>query len=74
MTPMHPKTWEGGMKDDKILLYNKQKAPNGLDGFYRITFSDISTGGFNWNGEWVSTDESIVYPTWKIWCKQRKLK
>jgi len=66
------RTWQGGKKNDNILLYNDQKAPNGMDGKYRITFSEISDNGFNWIGEWVSLDESVVFPTWKIECSKRK--
>lgn len=62
--------WKGGMKEGKIVLYNKQKAPNGMDGFFKITFSNISEKGFDWLGAWVNDDESIVYPTWKIQCKK----
>ena len=65
-------TWEGNKKSHKIILYKEQKAPNGLDGFYRITFYDISDSGYNWIGEWVSKDESVVYPTWKIECNKAK--
>ena len=64
--------WEGNRKDGKIILYREQKAPNGMDGFYKINFYDISNEGFKWLGEWVNTDESISYPTWKIDCKKRK--
>ena len=45
-----------------------QKAPNGLDGFFRITFNNISKKGFNWLGEWVDSAEKIKFPTWKIYC------
>jgi len=65
-------TWQGGKKKNEIVLYNNQKAPNGMDGNYKITFKDISDNGFNWIGEWVSLDESIVFPTWKIECRKRK--
>ena len=70
-TPALP-AWEGGMRGDSLVLYRDQKAPNGMDGMYRITFSDMNTDGFNWIGEWVDTTENIVYPTWKISCKKRK--
>lgn len=65
--------WEGN-KNEKgsIVLYREQKAPNGKEGSYRLTFSDISEDGFKWAGEWVSTDETIVYPTWRIDCSRRK--
>lgn len=67
-----PRTWEGGKTADGNILLNKpQAAPNGMEGKYRIIFSDISEEGFNWEGDWTSPDESIVYPTWKIWCKKR---
>lgn len=64
-------SWQGTPRDTNIVLYREQKAPNGTDGFYRLTFSEISDQGFNWQGAWVSVDESYVYPTWKIDCKKR---
>ncbi len=62
-------SWEGGTTENgDILLFRDQNAPNGMAGDYRITFSDISNDGFNWTGEWVSKDRTIVYPTWRIFC------
>lgn len=67
--------WEGNKTEEgKIILYREQKAPNGSDGFYRITFSDIDDNGFKWIGEWVDKSESFVYPTWKIDCSNGKTK
>ncbi|MBT8275805.1 MAG: DUF4440 domain-containing protein [Bacteroidia bacterium] len=63
--------WEGGKRGDSIVLYREQKAPNGMDGFYRVIFSNINEMSFDWLGEWVDTNESIRYPTWKISCKKR---
>lgn len=65
-------TWEGGNSGDDIILYKDQNAPNGAEGKYKITFSDITEDGFNWIGEWVTPDESVVFPTWKIFCEKRK--
>lgn len=64
--------WEGN-KNEKgdIILYREQKAPNGMEGFYKINFTDISEDGFNWLGEWVDTNETFSYPTWKIKCKKK---
>lgn len=64
-------TWEGKKKDGAIVLYRDQKSPNGIDGFYRLTFYDMSKTGYKWIGEWVSKDESIEYPTWKIDCARK---
>jgi len=62
-------TWQGGKKaNGNIVLYNQQKAPNGMDGYYKITFSNMSENGFNWLGEWVNIAETFSYPTWKISC------
>jgi len=62
-------TWEGNKNEDgNIILYRDQKAPNGMEGFYKITFSEISRNGFNWLGEWVNRAETFSYPTWKIFC------
>lgn len=65
-------TWSGGKKDGKITLYREQKSPNGIEGYYKITFSEISEAGFNWLGEWTDTSESFSYPTWRISCKKRR--
>ena len=65
-------TWEGNKTEDgNIVLYRDNPAPNGTEGNYRLTFYDISEDGYNWVGEWTTKDESIVYPTWKIFCKKR---
>ncbi|MBO6608026.1 hypothetical protein [Psychroserpens sp.] len=63
-------TWEGSKIDDKIILYRDQKAPNGMEGKYRITFYDMNDSGYKWIGEWVNATETIVYPTWKIICNR----
>lgn len=70
--PINPLVWEGGKKEDKIVLKRPQKAPNGFDGFSRLTFYDISEEGFKWKGEWASPDGSIVFPFRYITCKKRK--
>ncbi len=64
-------SWKGGKQDNgDIILYRAQQAPNGMDGFYKINFLDITEKSFYWQGEWVNPDESIIYPTWKIDCKK----
>lgn len=63
--------WKGNKnKDGDIVLYRDHTAPNGMEGFYRLTFYDISDKGFNWIGEWVDTTETVSFPTWKIFCKR----
>ena len=37
-----PGVWHGGKDGDKIVLLQAQKAPNGMDGYSRLTFYDIS--------------------------------
>ena len=65
-------TWEGNKDaDGNIILYREQKAPNGAEGFFRLTFFDISKAGYKWIGEWVDKTEKIVYPTWKIECARQ---
>jgi len=67
--------WEGNKSEDgNIVLYREQQAPNGMDGFYKITFSDMTDEGFKWLGEWVTKDETISFPTWKIDCTRRNSK
>ena len=64
--------WVGDKTDNgDIVLYRDNTAPNGTEGFYRLTFYEISDNGFNWVGEWTHKSESVVYPTWKISCKKR---
>ena len=63
-----PPTWQGSRDGNEIVLRRSQKSPNGLDGISRLTFSNISEGGFEWIGEWVSLDGSVVFPFWRIGC------
>jgi len=63
--------WTGNMEDGKIILYRDQKAPNGYDGFSRLTFFNISEKSFRWIGEWVDVNQTIVYPIWTIDCKKK---
>ena len=64
-------SWEGGRTSDgSIVLYRDQTAPNGMEGFFRLTFANISENGYDWVGEWVNKEETIVYPTWRIMCKR----
>ncbi|MEQ9467138.1 MAG: hypothetical protein RLN88_06965 [Ekhidna sp.] len=66
-------SWEGNKtQDGNIVLYKKSPSPNGLDGFYRLTFSEINEKGFNWVGEWVNESETFVYPTWQIFCNRKE--
>ncbi len=66
-------TWEGNTQENgNIVLYKPSTAPNGTEGFFRLTFSEISSDGFNWIGEWVDQSETVVFPTWKIKCKKRE--
>ena len=66
-------SWEGNKTENSdIVLYRPQQAPNGMEGFYRLTFSNISEKGFAWAGEWVNPDETIVYPTWRIYCVKKE--
>ena len=67
-TPKTLPTWHGNKKDGKIVLYRPQKAPNGMDGFYRLTFYEISKKGYKWVGEWVDKNEQVAFPTWRIEC------
>ncbi|NNC81972.1 MAG: hypothetical protein HKN79_00205, partial [Flavobacteriales bacterium] len=63
-------SWEGYLHEDgKIILYQDQKAPNGMDGKYKITFYNITEAGYDWLGEWVTPDETFSYPTWRIYCR-----
>ncbi len=63
--------WKGGKNDDdEIILYNRQAAPNGADGFYKIRFFDITESSFEWIGTWVNTNETVQFPTWKISCQK----
>lgn len=64
--------WEGEYEreEGRIRLYRDQPAPNGMEGFYRLTFYDFTNSGYKWIGEWVDKDEKIAYPTWKIECRK----
>ena len=65
-------TWEGNKKEDgTIVLYMPQKAPNGTDGFSRLTYYEITDNGYKWKGEWVDKTEKIVFPFWRITCTRK---
>ncbi|MFY0608009.1 MAG: hypothetical protein JXR10_14920 [Cyclobacteriaceae bacterium] len=70
--PWKPGVWHGKRIDNQIVLYKDSPAPNGTPGDYRLTFYDLSDDGFNWKGEWVDKTETVVYPTWMIFCTKRK--
>ena len=64
--------WRGGLEGENMVLRQEQKAPGtDLDGVSRLTFSNISSSGFNWDGEWVSADGSVIFPFWRIRCSKR---
>ncbi len=63
--------WTGNRDKEQMILYKEQTAPNGMKGYYRITFYEITHRGFRWKGEWVSENESVVFPNWYIDCKKR---
>lgn len=64
--------WRGTRVGNSIVLKQAQKARGtDMDGWSRLTFSDITTTGFKWVGEWVSLDEKVVYPFWRISCARR---
>ena len=66
-------TWEGNKAaDGNIVLYRDNKAPNGMEGDYRLTFYDITDDSFKWIGEWVDKDGTNNFPTWKIDCKKKE--
>ncbi len=70
--PWVPGIWYGSRMNNEIVLFKDQKAPNGMDGFYRITFYDLRPEGFNWKGEWVNPTQTFSYPTWLIFCVKRR--
>lgn len=64
--------WEGNKQTNgNILLYKDQLAPNGFEGYFRITFHNITSAGYNWTGEWVDKTETVIYPTWRIFCRRK---
>ena len=70
--PVSLPAWSGAKdQEGNIVLHKDQQAPNGTDGFSRLTFHDITPSGFYWKGEWISADETIVYPFWTISCSKR---
>jgi hypothetical protein len=60
-------------KDNVIVLYKDSPSPSGTPGDFRITFYDLKKNGFSWKGEWVDKTETIVYPTWMIYCAKREI-
>ncbi|MDB3907232.1 hypothetical protein N9355_07155 [Crocinitomicaceae bacterium] len=70
-TPDVLPVWTGSKTEDgSIILYRPSPRPDGMEGFYRITFFNISESGFDWIGEWVDEEETMRYPLWKIFCEK----
>lgn len=65
-------SWGGERNGDEMILYRPQKAPNGMEGFYKIRFYDISDNGFKWLGVWTNENETFEFETWKIDCIKRR--
>lgn len=63
--------WTGSKVGDSIVLYRPYTASSGQEGRSRLIFSNISSRGFDWRGEWISNDGSTLYPFWYIWCTRR---
>lgn len=64
-------TWRGRMEGGNMVLRQAQKAPGtDFDGFSTLTFSNVSDRGFDWSGEWISEDGSVVFPFWRIQCQK----
>lgn len=64
-------TWRGKMEGENLILRQPQKAPGtDFDGFSTLTFSDVSSQGFDWVGEWISEDGSVVFPFWRTQCQK----
>ena len=62
-------TWRGKMEEGKIVLRQPQKAPGtDFDGFSTLSFLNISDQGFDWSGEWISEDETVAVPFWRMQC------
>lgn len=65
-------SWTGVKQEDgNIVLYKPQLAPNGMAGFSRLTFYDITNTSYKWIGEWVDESEKVTFPFWKIDCQKR---
>ncbi len=64
--------WTGIKESDgRIVLHRPQASPQGQPGDSRLTFYDIGLNGFNWIGEWVSENGTVIYPFWKIYCTRQ---
>ncbi|HBX65322.1 MAG: hypothetical protein CL670_11705 [Balneola sp.] len=67
--PSRLPAWEGTKTEkESISFYRDQASPNGNEGYFRLTFSEITDNQFNWVGEWTDKAETFSYPTWKISC------
>lgn len=67
-----PGTWMGGKVGDDIVLFMDQKAPNGMEGDSKLTFSNISESGFDWSGQWTDKTRQFNWPFWKIHCRKQE--
>lgn len=62
-----PETWVGGKIKGDIVLKKQQKNAQGKKESV-LTFFDITTKGFSWEGKIVNEEKNINFSFWKIWC------
>ena len=67
-----PQIWNGGKEGENIVLKKPilTKSDDVVESI--LTFSNITDGGFEWEGKIVNHSKNISQVFWKIWCKKRE--
>lgn len=62
--------WHGGKEGNNIVLKRPYQVQDSIQVVSTLTFSNISSEGFNWEGKsfFPATNNANVF--WKIWCKK----
>ncbi len=69
--PATPPMWRGGQEGDLLTLRQPSTSPGGVEGTSRLTFSAITSDGFEWEGAFVvgeGTPQEFVYTFWTSDC------
>ena len=63
-----PSIWIGGKEKEEIILKRPYTVQDSIQVVSTLTFSNISSKGFNWEGKSFFPQRNISNVFWKIWC------
>jgi hypothetical protein len=67
-----PNIWIGGREGNNIILRRPYQIQDSIQVVSTLTFSNISSNGFNWEGKSFFPTRNTSNVFWKIWCIKEK--